>query len=180
MLPIILIYGVIGAVIVFIPWIAFLFTFQEGGGPPSESAVIGYASILLALTMVFLGVKQHRDRNNGGVIKFLPAFGLGLGISVVATFGWIIGWEVYLAGTGFDFPTYYYGAMIDAERAAGADAAKLAKIAEEQAGFAEMYSNPVMRVGITFVEMIWVGVIVSLISAALLRNSRFLPARAAA
>jgi hypothetical protein len=40
-----------------------------------------------------------------------------------------------------------------------------------------MYANPVFRLPITFVEMFPIGVLISLISAAVLRNSRFLPAR---
>jgi hypothetical protein len=40
--------------------------------------------------------------------------------------------------------------------------------------------NPLVRVPITFIEMFPVGVIISLISALFLRNSRFMPARQAA
>jgi hypothetical protein len=40
-----------------------------------------------------------------------------------------------------------------------------------------MYANPLVRLPITFVEMFPIGLEISLISAGLLRNSRFLPAR---
>ena len=40
-----------------------------------------------------------------------------------------------------------------------------------------MYANPLYRLPITFVEIFPIGVLISLISAVLLRNSRFLPAR---
>ncbi len=43
-----------------------------------------------------------------------------------------------------------------------------------------MYDNPLFRLPITFIEMFPIGVLISLMSAALLRNSRFLPARAPA
>ena len=42
------------------------------------------------------------------------------------------------------------------------------------------YANPLFRLPITFVEMFPIGVLISLVSAAVLRNSRFLPARASA
>jgi hypothetical protein len=45
------------------------------------------------------------------------------------------------------------------------------------AEFREQYSNPFFRMPITFIEIFPVGILVSLISALLLRNSRFLPAR---
>jgi hypothetical protein len=40
-----------------------------------------------------------------------------------------------------------------------------------------MYGNPLYRIPITFIEMFPVGLLVSLISAAVLRNSRILRAR---
>jgi hypothetical protein len=42
------------------------------------------------------------------------------------------------------------------------------------------YANPLFRMAITFTEIFPVGLVVALISAALLRNPRFLPARASA
>jgi hypothetical protein len=180
MLRIILIYGLVGAVIVGGPLLWGMLTFDVNSGEmPENGALVGYATILVALTGVFLGVKHYRDKVKGGVIKFLPALGVGLGISAVASLGWVIAWEISLAITKFDFVAAYYGAMIEQAQADGADAAKIAQMQADQAGFASMYSNPVIRVGITFVEMFPIGVVISVISAALLRNSRFLPARAA-
>jgi hypothetical protein len=180
MLRIILIYGLIGAVIVGGPLLWGMLAFDVNSGEmPENGALVGYATILVALTGVFLGVKHYRDKVKGGVIKFLPALGVGLGISAVASLGWVIAWEISLAITKFDFVAAYYGAMIEQAQADGADAAKITQMQTDQAGFASMYSNPVIRVGITFVEMFPIGVVISVISAALLRNSRFLPARAA-
>lgn len=178
MLRIILVYGAIAGVIVGLPWIVAIFSYNPDGSLPDNGALIGYGSMLLALTAVFLGVKHYRDKEKGGVIKFLTALGVGLGISAVASLGWVIGWEIYLAATGVNFPELYYGSMIaEAQEKGLAD--RVAELTTEKQGFAEMYANPAIRMAITFVEMFPIGVIISLISAALLRNSRFLPARAA-
>ncbi len=179
MLKIILLYGLPGAVIVGGPLLWGMLTFDPANGMPENGAVVGYATMLVALTGVFLGVKHYRDKVKGGVIKFLPALGVGLGISAVASLGWVIAWEISLAVTKFDFVATYYGAMIEQARADGTTAEQIAKLQTEQTGFAQMYSNPAIRVGITFIEMFPIGVVISLITAALLRNSRFLPARAA-
>jgi hypothetical protein len=40
--------------------------------------------------------------------------------------------------------------------------------------YKEMYKNPLMRMGITFLEIFPVGLIISMISAGLLRKSSFL------
>ncbi len=43
--------------------------------------------------------------------------------------------------------------------------------------FKAQYANPLFRLPMTFIEIFPVGVLVSLISAAILRNPRVLPAR---
>lgn len=183
-LRLILLYGVIGALVVggFMLYgtTDMIRVMEEGGPMPENGAVIGYATQILALTVVFLGIKHVRDRVQGGIIKFLPAFGVGLAISAIASLGWVIAWEISLAWSGFDFAAYYGNYMLDAARERGAAQAELDKLAADNANFAKMYANPVFRVPITFVEMFPVGVLISLISALLLRNSRFLPARGAA
>jgi hypothetical protein len=67
--------------------------------------------------------------------------------------------------------------MLDAARARGATEAELAQVAAQAEAFAASYQNPLYRLPITFVEIFPVGVLISLVSAALLRNSGFLPAR---
>jgi hypothetical protein len=62
--------------------------------------------------------------------------------------------------------------MVEQARAAGADEQAAAANA---AKFTEMYANPLFRIPMTFLEIFPVGILVSLISAALLKNSRFLP-----
>jgi hypothetical protein len=177
MLRVILLFGLPGAMIVGVPMLWGMLRLEPGQPTPEYGALIGYATMLVALTGVFLGIKHYRDKERGGVIRFLPAFGIGLGISAVASLGWVIAWEISLALTEFDFVATYYGAMIDQARAEGAGAERIAELQADQANFATMYANPVIRAGITFIEMFPLGVVISLISAALLRNSRFLPAR---
>ena len=175
MLRIILIYGVIGGLIVAIPMLVSMLT-TPAGAIPENAAVYGYLSMLLAFTMVFVGIKQYRDKALGGVIGFVPALGVGLGISAVASLFWVVGWEITLA-TGFDFGSAYTDSTVAAAQARGAPAAELERIRAETAEFLDMYANPLFRLPITFVEMFPIGVLISLLSAALLRNSRFLPAR---
>jgi len=178
MLRIILIYGIIGGVIVGAPMLWGMLTFDVSAGEmPENGAIIGYTTMLLALTGVFLGVKHYRDRELGGVVKFWPALGVGLGIGAVASLGWVIAWEISLMATKFDFASMYGQMMLEQAQKDGANAEKLAQVAKDNQAFAVMYANPVARMGITFLEMFPIAVVISLVSAALLRNSRFLPAR---
>lgn len=161
----------------------FLFISISGAGDDvfedhsGNAAIYGYASMLLALSLIFVAVKRQRDITQGGVIKFLPAFGMGLAISAVASVVYALGWELTLATTGLDFIGPYTEAAIESAREGGMRGEELAAYIEEQQGFAAMYNNPVYRFPITMLELIPVGVLVSLVSAALLRNSNFLPHR---
>ena len=178
MLRIILIYGVIGGVIVAVPMLVSMLA-TPAGTIPENSALYGYLSMLLAFTMVFVGIKHYRDKVLGGAIRFLPALGVGLGISAVASLFWVAGWEITLA-SGFDFGNAYMDSVVAAAQARGAPAAEIEQIRAETAQFLSMYANPLFRLPITFVEMFPIGALISLISAALLRNGRFLPARGTA
>ena len=172
MLRIILIYGIIGGLIVAVPMAVSMATLTEGA-IPENAALYGYLSMLLAFTMVFVGIKHYRDKVLGGVIRFLPALGVGLGISAVASLFWVVGWEITLA-TGFDFAGAYSESVVGAAEARGAPAAEVERIRADAAAFLSMYENPLFRLPITFIEMFPIGVLISLISAALLRNRRFL------
>lgn len=178
MIRIILTFGLLAGAVVAAPM--FLLLTFSGPGSVWSSHLAGYTIMLLALSLVFVGVKRHRDRALGGVIRFLPAFGMGLGISLVAGIVYVVGWEITLALTDFRFIEEYSNAAIEAARARGASAAEVQAVVSDMEAFRASYANPLIRLPMTFVEIFPVGAIVSLVSAALLRNSRFLPARTAA
>jgi hypothetical protein len=176
-LRIVLIYGVIAGLVVAVPMVATMVALTAETAP-DNGALYGYLTMIVALTAVFLGVKHYRDKVLGGVVRFVPALLVGLAISAVASVIYAIGWEMSLALTGFDFPAVYMREMVEGARASGASAAEIERITQQAEGFARLYANPLYRFAVTFVEMFPVGVVIALVSAALLRNSRFLAARA--
>jgi hypothetical protein len=175
MIRIVSIYGLIAGFIVAVPMVYLMLTLTKETAP-DNGAVYGYLTMIVALTAVFLGVKHYRDKVLGGVIRFVPALLVGLGISAVASLVYVVGWEISLALSGFDLGAETSRLLLEAARARGASEAELQKVAADAAAFAEMYANPLYRVPITFVEMFPIGALIAVISAALLRNSRFLPA----
>lgn len=178
MTPVILRYGILAGLIVVIPWLVYMLTLpadtKEFGG-----VVQGYLIILVALSMVFLGIKHYRDKTLGGVIRFGQAFALGLGISAVASVLYVIGWEFASALSKFDFAEFYARSIVEAARSKGASAEEIERASSQAREFLRTYANPLFRLPMVFLEMFPVGILVSLISAGLLRNSRFLPARTA-
>lgn len=173
MLRIILSYGLIAGLIVGIPMFVLGIAMQ-GSPPPSWGMLFGYTTMLIALATVFIAVKRRRDHDLGGVIGFWPAFALGLGISFVASIVYVLAWEAVVAMTQMDFADEYAKMLIEQRKAEGVSGEALAKFTAEMDAFRKDYANPLFRLPMTFSEIFPVGLLVSLVSAGLLRNRRFL------
>jgi hypothetical protein len=143
----------------------------------ATSMVVGYLVMLAALSLIFVGVKRYRDVECGGVIRFGRAFGLGLGMALVAGLVYTIGWEVYVGISGHDYMAEYTASMLENMRAEGAAPAAIAARAAEMRDFSDSFRNPLFRMPMIFVEIFPVGFLVALVTAALLRNPKLLPAR---
>jgi hypothetical protein len=168
-----LVYGAIAGAIA----IAVLVTSLAFNLPNhSHSLWFGYLVMLVALSLIFIGMKRYRDIDCGGVIGFGRALALGLGMAVVAAIVYMFGWELYLGLSGRDFMADYSASVIAAMRAKGASAAALQAKAAEMRHLQIQYQNPLFRLPMTFIEIFPVGVVVALFSAIILRNPRILPA----
>ncbi|MBN8812279.1 MULTISPECIES: DUF4199 domain-containing protein [unclassified Sphingomonas] len=166
-------YGAIGGLIA--GGLLSIVVLNFEGAVDQYGMAIGYLIMLIGLSTIFIAIKRQRDVTQGGVIRFLPAFGLGLGISLVAGIVYTLCWDAALHMIGIDaFVDKFAGGALQ-----GKTGAELASAKAELESFRATYHNPFLRLPITFSEIFPVGAIVSLVSAGLLRNSRFLPARAA-
>lgn len=141
-----------------------------------HSLWLGYLVMLVALTLIFVGIKRYRDVEKGGVIRFLPAFGLGLGMAVVAGIAYVAVWETYVAVAHYDFMGDYIASIRHEREAAGVGGAALAREMAELEAMRVQFANPLFRLPMIFLEIFPVGLIVALVSAALLRNPNLLPA----
>ena len=170
---IIIAFGLVAGLIIVVPMFTLLFISDPGSLGHAE--IIGFSFMFLGFSLIFVGVKRFRDRALGGVIRFVPAFLLGLGISAVATLVYIVSWEITLALTNYAFLETYPAQAIEAARAKGKSSAEIAKLTADMQSMMTWYRNPFLRMPMTTIEIFPVGLLVSLVSAGLLRNSRFLP-----
>src|SRR3546814_12301354 len=99
-------YGVIAGLVVAAGMWGPLLAF--GGDMPHGwfGMALGYLSMLVALSAVFVGIKHHRHVDRGGVIGFWPAFRLGLGISLVEGIFYVLPWELAQATVPWAFVTH--------------------------------------------------------------------------
>ncbi len=144
---------------------------------------LGYATMVIALSMIFFGIKIYRDKHLGGEVKFGKAFLVGLYISLVSCLVYAAGWELYLSMTdagveGF-MKAYAEGGLTKLKES-GASAEKISEARDNAMAAMDYYRNPIVRYLMTMMEMLPVGLIISLISAAILKNKNVLPAKASA
>jgi hypothetical protein len=134
--------------------------------------VIGYTSMVLAFLLIFFGVKSFRDNVAGGTVSFGRAFAVGLQIAVVASVCYVATWQVVYYKLAPDFGTKYRAHMLEKARADGATEAEIAKQAADMDKFMELYKNPAINIGITFLEPMPVALVMALVSAGVLSRRR--------
>jgi hypothetical protein len=135
---------------------------------------VGYTTMVVALSLVFFGVKSYRDQHNNGVISFGRAFKVGILITLIASVLYALSWEVAYntVSKGFaDEMSKYY---VEQTKSKAANEEEMKKaVADIENNFA-LYRNPFIRFAMTLMEVSPVGLIVTLVSAGLLRRKEFL------
>jgi hypothetical protein len=134
------------------------------------SMIIGYASMLLAFSFIFVGIKNYRDKYNGGLITFGKAFKIGFYISLIASTMYVLTWLVCYYGFMPDFMERYSDTVINTARSSGATEAEISKKLAEMDTYKEMYKNPLFVILLTYAEILPLGILVSLICSLILKR----------
>lgn len=142
----------------------------EGSLDFDSSMLLGYASMLLAFSMVFVGIRNYRNHYNEGVISFGKAFKVGILIVLTASTVYVLTWLIYYFSAKPDFIQEYSAYMLDQLKADGASQAEIERQTAEMAEFAGMYENPLFNALMTYMEILPVGLLVTLISSLILKR----------
>jgi len=132
--------------------------------------IIGYTTMVAASLLIYFGVRRYRD--HVGSVSFGRAFAVGALIMCVANLCYVATWEVIYPRVAADYMEKYSAHELGKMRAAGATTADLEAKRAEFAHYAELYKNPAIRAGMTFMEPLPVGLLASLVTAGLLRRRR--------
>jgi Protein of unknown function (DUF4199) len=138
--------------------------------PLENQEVLGYTSMVLSFLLVFFGVRSYRESVGGGAIGFGKAFQVGILITLITCAMYVLAWEILYYTFLPDFFETYTSHVLAQMKATGASAEAVQKKAQEMASFAKLYHNPLVNSGVTFLEVFPVGLIVTLVSAAILRR----------
>jgi|SRR5436190_3318344 len=166
---VVLVFGVLSGLISAVLMSITMPLMKKGVINHDNGWVIGYTAIVLSFVLVFFGIRAYRE-NNGGTITFRRAFAVGILITLISCAFYIASWEVIYFNYMPDFVENYATHIGNKMRATGASDAAIAAKMDEVRKMKPLYDNPLTNAALTFLEPFPVGLIITLISAAVLRK----------
>ncbi len=134
--------------------------------------IIGYTTMVVSFLLVYFGVRSYRDNVLDGTITFGRAVRVGFLITLVSSVCYVAAWQLVYYRLAPDFGQKYAAHMLDKAAADGATPAQLEVKRREMAEFQEMYKNPLVNIGLTLLEPMPVGLLLTLVSAGVLSRRR--------
>jgi hypothetical protein len=131
---------------------------------------VGYTAIVLSFLLVFFGIRSYRDNVGNGQITFTKGFAVGICITLISCAFYVATWEVLYFTVMHDFMDKYSAYVVQKLQASGASAAAVQAQVQQLKKYKELYENPFFNVAMTFIEPFPVGLVITLISAAILRK----------
>jgi hypothetical protein len=135
-----------------------------------HSLVLGYTTMVASFLLIYFGIRSYRDNTLGGQISFGRAFACGILITLITCVFYVAMWEIVYFNFMPHFLDSYFAAQIHKVQSSGLDpattAARVAAIQHSQ----QLYQNPFVNMAYTFMEPLPVGLLITLISAAILRR----------
>ena len=135
-----------------------------------KGEIIGYTTIILSALLVFFGIRSYRENVAGGRLTFLRGLAVGILITLVSNSCYVATWELIYYKLMPDFGDKYAAHMVDRAKASGASQQKIDEIQRQAQQFKELYRNPFINIAYTYLEVFPIGLVVALLSAAILRK----------
>jgi len=161
----VLIYGLLGGGI---SVIGYLITMITGARHDGFAMLIGFASMILAFSLIFVATSSYR-KTHGEAATFGRSFLIGLYITLIASTVYVLVWLYYLYNVYPNFASDYAAGQLEDLKASGAGATEIAEQTAKLDEFIINYKKPWFIIAMTYTEILPVGLIFSLISAAAFR-----------
>jgi hypothetical protein len=168
MKKVVLTFGVLsGIVVAILMSINTVFAEQIGF---DRAMVAGYTVIVISMLFVYFGVRSYRDDVLGGRITFGQGIAAGLLITLVACAFYVGSWLVLYYTFMPDFGDKYAAYLVESVRAKGASQAEVENAIKQGNDTKAMLQNPFINAAVTFTEPFPVGLLMTVISAAVLKK----------
>ncbi|WP_421813517.1 DUF4199 domain-containing protein [Flagellimonas sp.] len=160
-------FGLYGSITICILFLISWFVLNDL--PYSTQEVLGYVSMVIALSFVFIGIKQYRDKENDGKVSFKKALLIGVLISLITALAFGILDVFYTEVLNPDFMTEYYNQSVETMKASLPEDEFEAKLTEMESQ-KELFSNPLFSFALMAMTVFVIGFIISLLSALVLQR----------
>ncbi|MGK4567718.1 DUF4199 domain-containing protein [Flavobacterium sp. 3HN19-14] len=134
------------------------------------SMIMGFGGMLIAFSFIFLGIKNFRDKQNGGTVSFGKALQIGILIALISATCYTGVWMLEHHFLYPDFMEKYSALQLKHLSESGLSAGEVQTKTAEIMKMKEDYKNPFMRIMYTYMEIFPLGIIVALISALILKK----------
>jgi Protein of unknown function (DUF4199) len=168
MKKIVLTFGLISGVIISVLMGGSLLLARKIGS--GHSMALGYTIMVASFLLIYFGIRSYRDNTLGGQISFGRAFACGILITLITCVCYVAMWEVLYFNFMPHFMDDYFTAQIHKVQSSGLDPAATARQVAAIQRSQQLYQNPFVNMAYTIMEPLPVGLIISLISAGLLRR----------
>jgi len=137
-----------------------------------KGLIVGYTGIVVSLLSVPFGIRSYRENVGAGNITFGRAFAVGILITLISCICYVVAWEIiYFKLHWFpDFAEKYTAYAVEKARASGASQQVIEATRQDMKNMKATLDNPLTNAAMTFIEPFPAGLIVTLISAAVLRK----------
>lgn len=165
--------GIAGAIVTGMMLISSTLWMGEEAKMDMQTAeVIGYVSMIVALSMIFIGIRSYREKHLSGVISFGTAFKIGILITAVASVIYAVGWMIFFntSEAAQQFPEKYLAYMAENMQESGKSQEEIDTQITAYRENMETYKNPLVMFGVTLLEIFPVGLFITLISAFILKK----------
>jgi glucan phosphoethanolaminetransferase (alkaline phosphatase superfamily) len=162
----VLTFGLISGGIMMVIMFATL-PFTDSAWLQAHSMVIGYTTMVLSFMLVFFGIRSYRENIGGGTITFGRAFAVGILITVISTIFYVGTWEFMYFGVP-SFGQKFMAMCVAHVKNSGASPEAI----QTELNQLKYLDNPFINAALTFTEPFPVGLIITLISALILRKKR--------
>lgn len=127
--------------------------------------VLGYATLVILFSLIYFGVRSYRNNHLQGKISFPKALKIGAIICFLASTVYVILGLSYYYLFAPDFIDVLSEFMI---KNSAPD--KVEETTANMANFKEMYKNPLFAIFVSYMEVLPIGLLVTLLSAFIVKK----------
>lgn len=125
---------------------------------------------MLSALLVFFGIRSFRDSAGAGRVSFGRGFAVGLLITLVSCLVSVAAFQIVYFKLTPEFGDRFAACMVERARAKGASPQAIDETAKQAQVLKQLYDNPLTNAALTFVQPFPIGLVASVLSAAILRR----------